>query len=193
MVKFPRRTRGGGVAVKRPVMVMRGEFSRLAVLVAPLPPPFSFLGREIICRTAMMQCSLHRMDDMRRDMDLIRELMLRLEAVPLEAGDVWTIPYDDERLAVEGHTFAEIMYHVELIHSARFTEPYGNQGAASLTFSGFTWQGHDFIDSVRDPKIWRDTKSTLQKVGGYTLDIVIGVAKGLLKQQLQQIGLPIDP
>jgi hypothetical protein len=40
---------------------------------------------------------------MKRDMDLIRELLLRLEALPMKMGDVWTIPSDDAALAVPGY------------------------------------------------------------------------------------------
>jgi hypothetical protein len=123
-------------------------------------------------------------------MDIIRDLLLRLESLPLGAGDVVTIPYDSETLAVEGRSAEEISYHIELIHEARLTEPYNNQGMLSLTFSGLTWKGNDFIDSVRDPKIWRETKNALHKAGGYTADIAIAIAKGILQQQLQRLGIP---
>ncbi len=40
---------------------------------------------------------------MRRDMDLIRELLLRLEALPLGGGDAVTISWDADEIAVPGH------------------------------------------------------------------------------------------
>jgi len=71
--------------------------------------------------------------------------------MPRKAGAVCSIPFDNDVFAVPDHDADEIEYHIGLIHDARFTEPYGNQGMMSLTFSGFTWEGHDFLDSVRDP------------------------------------------
>jgi hypothetical protein len=51
-------------------------------------------------------------------------------------------------------------------------------------FSGITWQGHDFIDSVRDDKIWAETKDTAKKAGGWTLSLLSEIAKAVIKENI---------
>jgi hypothetical protein len=41
---------------------------------------------------------------MTRDMDLVRELLLKLEALPLRPGDIDHVSGDDEELAIEGRS-----------------------------------------------------------------------------------------
>ena len=49
-----------------------------------------------------------------------------------------------------------------------------------------TSEGHDFLDSVRDPEIWRRTKAGAVKAGGFTVDILKELAKSLIKAAIQQ-------
>ena len=62
----------------------------------------------------------------------------------------------------------------------------------NLVYSGFSAHGHDFIDSVRDPKIWSETKAILEKTGGASLDVAVVVARALMKQNLKELGLDLD-
>jgi hypothetical protein len=43
---------------------------------------------------------------MKRDMDLIRELLLKLEALPMRPGGIVTIPSDAAEIAVPGYDSA---------------------------------------------------------------------------------------
>jgi hypothetical protein len=124
---------------------------------------------------------------MRRDMSLIRELMLKLEDMPTDSFQVWSIQYDDELLAVDGRSMGEIAYHLKLILEAGFMEPHDGQGMTSFTYSGLTWAGHDFVDSVRDPEVWRQVKERAQQAGSFTVDLLIGLAKAYAKARLQAI------
>jgi hypothetical protein len=44
----------------------------------------------------------------KRDMDLIRELLLRLEALPIRRRGIVTIAPDEDEIAVEGYTGDQI-------------------------------------------------------------------------------------
>lgn len=56
-----------------------------------------------------------------------------------------------------------------------------------------TYQGHEFLDTVRSPKVWRACKEILGKVGTITIEgmIEIGskVASSLLEAYLARHGL----
>ena len=56
-----------------------------------------------------------------------------------------------------------------------------------------SWQGHDFLESVRDPEIWKTTKDVAKKAGGSTFDTLIAIAKGLIKTKIEKhTGINID-
>jgi hypothetical protein len=49
---------------------------------------------------------------------------------------------------------------------------------------GLTMAGHDFLDAIRDVSVWDKTKKRLGDAGGWTLDLVLAVAKEELKRRL---------
>jgi hypothetical protein len=94
---------------------------------------------------------------MKLDKDLVREILLQVEAYPHPMG--WV------ELSVPGHSAEEIAHHVELLDEAEFIE------AQDLTtMDGYDWrakrltyEGHEFLETVRDGEVWRLTKETGQK------------------------------
>jgi Hypothetical protein (DUF2513) len=119
---------------------------------------------------------------MRRDLDLIRELMLKLEALPVPAGVVYM--FQTREVAVEEHTREEIDAHLDMIYDAGYVIGDGMAQSGDWVFQRLSPEGHDFLDSVRDQTVWSKTKAGASAVGGWTLDIVKELAKAYIKQQL---------
>jgi hypothetical protein len=124
---------------------------------------------------------------MKRDMDLVRELMLRLESYPMNMGDVFSLQPGDKELAVEDFTEHQIEYHLGLLREIGFIECPGSQPMLGITYAGLTWAGHDFLDAVRDPEIWRKTKRGAEAAGGFTVDLLVDLAKGLIRTQIKKL------
>jgi hypothetical protein len=125
---------------------------------------------------------------MKRDMGLIRDLMLKLEALEFPHNAVLTLSGGDEELAVDGYSHDQISYHLILIREAGFLQD-ANYSAmrGGISFKAFSWEGHDFLDSVRDPDVWERTQSTMKKAGGFSFDLVKAMAKGFLKKKIEQL------
>jgi len=51
---------------------------------------------------------------------------------------------------------------------------------------GLSWQGHDFLDSVRNPDVWAKTKKGAEAAGGFTADLLKDLAKGFVKKQIEE-------
>jgi hypothetical protein len=120
---------------------------------------------------------------MKRDMDLIRELLLKLEVWPMERGDVVSIIPEDKGFSSLGRSAHEIEYHLNLLLEGGLIDS-PTQSNVGIYFRGITWQGHDFLDSVRDPRIWAKTKEWAFAAGGFTLDLLSDLAKGFVKKQI---------
>jgi hypothetical protein len=124
-------------------------------------------------------------DGMQREMDLIRELLFRLEALPMRLGEERTIPLDAEEIAVPGYDLNQIDYHLTQIRKSGYIDEGGARPMLGIGFRCLNPAGHDFLDSVRDPETWAKTKKTAAKAGGFTLDLLKDIAKGLIKKKIE--------
>jgi len=104
---------------------------------------------------------------MKRDWDIIRDILLKLEA----KDEVVTLNDFSEEKA------REYSYHVELLIEAKLLR--GEMDSAiGLNISDFsieslTWEGHDFLDAIKSDTVWVKIKSVLAKQGlGMTFEIV---------------------
>lgn len=126
---------------------------------------------------------------MKRDMDLIRGLMLKLEALS-SSHRVVTFTADDEEIAVQGYDPEQIEYHLALIWEAGWidtgTNGSGMTASGEFMFRRLTTSGHDFVDSVRDPEVWQQTKGAATKAGGWTLGVLKDLGTAYLKHIIKE-------
>lgn len=124
---------------------------------------------------------------MRRDMNLIRELLLKLEDLPETPGGVHRLVPGELAMVIDGYCAHELDYHLQLIEEAGFIRTFPGELGGAILFDRLTWAGHDFVDSVRSPKVWAETKRGAEVVGGITIDLVKDLAKGFLRKQLEEL------
>lgn len=125
---------------------------------------------------------------MKRDLNLIRELLLRLEALQDRPLTTWMIPTGDDEIAVEGHTADEIGHALELMVEAGLVRAQGSGFSAdgALLYQRLSWQGCEYLDDVRDPEVWRRTREGASKVGGASLSFAWEMAKAYGKHVLKE-------
>lgn len=104
---------------------------------------------------------------MKRDMDLVRDIMLAVEASDKN-------PLGWVELDHLGRPESEIGYHVVLMEEAGLIEARElNTMARYLSLpKRLTWRGHEFLDAIREPEVWRRTKGGLAKVGNASIEFV---------------------
>jgi hypothetical protein len=101
---------------------------------------------------------------MRRDMDLIRTLMIQMADHPAPTLDGW--------YRTRGENEAEeqrILGHLKLLHEAgliRAVVSESNNGIAAVEPLEVTWRGHDFVDNARNETVWGTAKATVAQKGG---------------------------
>lgn len=106
---------------------------------------------------------------MKRDMDLVRSILLQVEAADNEC--------ESGQLDFMGHSQAEVYYHIELMQQRGLIDATvkrdwsGSVIYASIT--GLTWDGQDFLDAMRDDRVWaRSKKAVKDAVGSTTFDVI---------------------
>ncbi|KVP09148.1 hypothetical protein WK81_27190 [Burkholderia ubonensis] len=127
---------------------------------------------------------------MKRDLDLIRELMLKLEALPVSLTELKVIDGRAAAVQVNGYTTEQIDYHLLLLEQAGFIhgggmENFGMRFGPGIGFQSLTWAGHDFIDAMRSPDVWDRARRAALAAGGFTVDLLVSAAKSYLEARIK--------
>jgi hypothetical protein len=120
---------------------------------------------------------------MKRDMDLIREILLAIERLDTGADD-------DLDVVVDGVDPRVVNAHLRLLDEAGFINaheiPDDTEEFSHFVPTRLTWSGHEFLDAVRDPEVWRRTKAGAAKAGGAGVEFMWELAKAYGKQLLKE-------
>ena len=120
---------------------------------------------------------------MKRDMDLIRDILLHVEEDETLTGSRFKT-FDSKDFA--GHSDDEITYHVDLLFEAGLVD--GSPNLHPLpAISKLTWQGHEFIAATKDPQIWASVKERLRGLPDIAMSLIAEIGKAEIKKKL---GLP---
>jgi hypothetical protein len=117
----------------------------------------------------------------RRDPDLIRQILLSAESTPANKPPVLKVPGVDQDVLYE---------HLELLIEQGLLE-----GSVLLSSAGYgprifkvhitrmTAGGHDFLDSVRNDQVWKKVlKRVAEKGGSASIEILVMLGKQYAKE-----------
>ena len=115
---------------------------------------------------------------MKRDMDLVREILLWMEEHEdrLILSNEFKVFQDDRE---------KTLGHIAILKSGSLIdEP--QQGLLRIT-----WDGHEFLDKIRDPEVWRKTKEGASKVNSWGFKLIGDIASGLIRAKVADLGIPL--
>ena len=93
---------------------------------------------------------------MKRDMDLIRKILIKIEKEYDGSRPIQVDP-------IEEYDRSDVEYNLGLLVDAGYVKPL--KGLPNLV-RGITWNGHEFLDAVRSDDVWRTVKEKLAALGG---------------------------
>ena len=139
---------------------------------------------------------------MKRDMDLVRVILLDLEARSPDISLKNDFGYEREKVAADLGVSVDVLnYHLTLLFEAQLIDGWALRGldhpsGKALRLDSdyvfhvvprhLTWVGHEFLESVRDPEIWKQTKGAASSSGSYGLDTLKDLAKGFIKTKIKE-------
>lgn len=98
---------------------------------------------------------------MKRDMDLVRLILLKIEEDYKSTALI--------NLSIDGYDMDTVAYHCKILHEAGFVSNYNASYAGDelyiFSVGALTWEGNDYLDLVRDNSLWKKTKETITKKG----------------------------
>lgn len=122
---------------------------------------------------------------MKRDMDLIRAILQKIELCETPFGL-------DSMPEIDGYSNAQISYHIKLLSQAGLIEAH-ELGEFRSDYDEYvnlnlTWSGQDFLGVANDNSLWSKAKEHVIKPGAsWTFDLVLEWLKMKAKEK---IGLP---
>jgi hypothetical protein len=117
---------------------------------------------------------------MRRNMDLVRTILMRIEDSP--SG--WA----SHPFGIAGFTPEQVGYHAHimkedgLIEGVDVTSMHSKGPEAAPT--AITWKGHEFLDLARDQTRWNQAKAMIGRVGSAPISVWMKVLNDLVLKEL---------
>lgn len=118
--------------------------------------------------------------------ELVRDFLLLIEKSTNMRG-----PSEQEFVNVASSHKADKQlagYTLDKLYEAGFIELkplIGNSNYAFLESGNLTYNGHSYLDNIRDNTIWKNTKSKISStVGSASLEIISKVASDLIARSL---------
>lgn len=114
---------------------------------------------------------------MRLDHDCIRDILLYVEE---------NINEQNNRIAVGSliknmdskYDAYTIKYHIiQLNQAGMFTHVTIPDGNTPLLIMDLSWEGHSYVDNIRDNKVWSKVKSSTKTLASISMPILIEYAK----------------
>ena len=115
---------------------------------------------------------------MKRDMDLIRDILLEIEKSSDESNRI-------EIHSVGEYSSSEINGHLKLLVDVGYVDANTISSFEGTTYliRGLTWDGHEFLNDVRSENVWSGVKEKLKRVGGSaSLSVIKQVAAEISKR-----------
>lgn len=133
-----------------------------------------------------MQIYEYRSPVVQRDMDLVRELLLKIDADPQLDGTRWVRYATPAEMGIADHSAEEVGYHLNMLIEEGFIKAKDSMEFMPL-INRMTWKGHEFLDDIRDDTVWGKTKERTKGLASVGIALMWEIAKAELKQKL---GLP---
>lgn len=114
---------------------------------------------------------------MKLNQDLVRSLLLQIEDKtgpyePLELSDI----------SIKDYSYEEILYTTERLLEAGYikarletTDLHRDHVIYSLT-----WDGHKFLDTVRDNVVWRRTNDIVKRLSSVSLNLILHIGEQVI-------------
>jgi hypothetical protein len=110
-------------------------------------------------------------------MELVRAILLEVE----EKGVL--DPYQSVEVVVPSYTEEQVLGHVKLLGEAGLMDVRDENTFHTISYlpTNLTWDGHEFLDAIRNDTVWARVKATVATKGG-------GASVEIIKELAVQIG-----
>lgn len=119
--------------------------------------------------------------------ELIRDLLLYSESLPLEGEMALQKIYQSDRLSK--YSEDEVTHAISVMGSdganlLKAKIDWINQKPYFIHVGSPTFEGHKYLDNIRDPEVWKQTKKATSKFASVSIDVLSSVAASVITKML---------
>lgn len=131
---------------------------------------------------------------MKLNHDCIRDLLLYLEE-NLNLGSFLNISSEFNEDVLSSYSANDLIYTAQKLLEANYINAeimhFMGTNIPSVRIRSITYQGHQFLDNIRDDGVWKETKKIASKVSSASIKILSDIAAQVISNILsKQMGLP---
>lgn len=117
---------------------------------------------------------------MKLNHECIRKLMLLIEE-----NLNYSVYIDTKDVEIKGFTTEEIVYTADKLLEAGYITAnrnayLGGDHIPDIDIKSITWEGHKFLDSVRDNTVWKKTKEITSKFSSVSISMIEHIASNVI-------------
>lgn len=125
---------------------------------------------------------------MKLNQDCVRAVLLELEEKLTFNADLYFFQIKQLE-CVQKYNEDSVIYSILKLIEADYLSGaplYAGDGLADLTVSSLTWDGHLFLDTIRDNKVWTETKSVVSKFSSVSVSLMSTIASSILNELIKK-------
>ncbi len=133
---------------------------------------------------------------MKINLDCVRDSLIAIE----DAQAIQVSPYDivlskslqmrDMFSILPDYSKEDIVYTLIMLNEAGYIKASVRQidsSIGNIEIHRITYRGHEFLEEIRDGKIWSGVKEGVSRIGSFGLSTVSDIARGLISSAVTHI------
>ncbi|AJA48315.1 hypothetical protein CPAST_c22450 [Clostridium pasteurianum DSM 525 = ATCC 6013] len=119
---------------------------------------------------------------MRLNNDCIRDILLYVEK-----NTTYEYPFiaaEDLISHLKDYDEDTVNYHITKVHQGGLIDVINYRNKVPLDVSFLSWKGHEYIDAIRDDKVWEKLKNSTKDIASVSLAILVRLAEDVIKSLL---------
>lgn len=126
---------------------------------------------------------------MKLNHECVRDVLIHIEE-NLEYGYYM----DFSAVSLKSYSQEDLIYTADKLLEAGLIsgerKQFISSSIPSIRIESLTWNGHQFLDNIRDDGVWKDTKKVISKFSSVSLSLIGNIASQVITSLVQsQIGL----
>jgi DNA-binding transcriptional ArsR family regulator len=126
---------------------------------------------------------------MKRDLDLVRKILISIEQKP---------NLEPEEITIDGYEFQIVAFHLLILKEAGLVDAVMSEDASGELVGAFairlTWDGFEFLELARNDTVWQKSKKFLKdKTVSVSVAILTEILKAIVRDTLGLGGIQSLP
>lgn len=121
---------------------------------------------------------------MRLNHECVRDIFLALENNLIFGESVDSFENFKELDSLDKYSDDELQYTLSKIEETNYlnmTTRYIDGSLYSISIGSITWEGHSFLDNIRDPKVWAKTKKIMSEFSSVSIGMISTTGSSIVK------------